>query len=632
MPATRESQKSDISCQPVDWTVEAFAFTPERVPMRLELTPAGEEARRIRVYLQLAQKTIIQRYELLFRIKFPIGEELRVHHHALPRLHRQMTLPVSQQLGEDALPRTNFTTPGNYDLPAGHQDMLMHPACVIFQTRGPRWVAGPLTQKQSFAGYCWRQVEPGCVEVTAAFEPLGLPGWCVEDPIFEGEIFWVEAPADCVEFGPAVFPSYHRALEDSGLHGRARTGPLSRHELLWGTWNDGIYRSVSEELVLREAAWIARHLPNVRWIQVDDGFQADANPEKSGASAGLADLGSHADPVLRFCPKRFPRGMRAMTDDIKAMGLRPMIWFSPACGIKRSLFRERPDLFIPDARLHFVPELAFPDFSQPEIRQLTIEALDRMFDEWGFEGVKLDFWTYQFLQSRLPLARHDQPNLSWMRWLETEIRRRVGPDGFMLSCLDPANGDPFRADVWDTHRVGPDIDGISLQICEEVAVWIAALTALKQTHRNFWMPDADGLSLFRHTKTPDPLWRLVTTLLVASGTCVELAGRLSEQESDARMSAFQRAVASVRHGQVVECPGYNWIINDGAPPEIWWRRDDDGGSVLGMTNWKSEPKELDVPLPLRGRPALDIFSGVESELGTKLTLNGGDGGLWRFKD
>lgn len=562
-------------------------------------------------------------YRYVFTVSFPTSDPIRVHHHSLPRLHRRMTLPAEQGLGSPGLPRSGFASPGNYELPAGHQDMMLHPAFVAFQTGGPGWLCGPLSQDTAKAGYTWRLLDPNTLEVSVAFLFLGLPDGISPREETAPEHIYVQTLPGTIPFGPRWFEAYHGALR-----GRVSPRHAARHKLFWGTWNEGIYRNINAEFILREARWLAANLPEVGWIQIDDGYEKDADIDPFPA----ANLGGHWQEETACCPRRFPRGMRAVADEIRALGLRPMIWFSPACSIHSPLFKAHPDYFIPDARLHFETNLAFPDYSLPEVRAIAGRALDRLFIDWGFEGVKLDFWSYGFEQPRLLLKNHTATNLEWMRWLEREIVRRLPPDGLMLSCLEPANGDPFRGAVWDQHRIGPDIDGVGAETLEEIAVWLAALVGLKQTQLHFSAPDADGLSLFRHKPLYDAHWRLATTLLVATGSVTEIAGRLSEQTADARMPVFRRAVAASRSGQKVSCPAYDWTENDGGAPRIWVRLDDDGRRVIGFTNWGPSVATLTVTARDADLPedalVRDLFTGEEAMLPLTRTLPAGEGALW----
>ncbi len=565
----------------------------------------------------------VRGYRHVFTLSFPTALPIRVHHHALPRLHRRMTLPAGQGLGDQTLPRTGFSSPGNYELPAGHQDMMLHPAFVAFQSDGTGWLCGPLSQNIAKAGYTWNQVDSRTLEVTVAFTFLGLPEGVILGDEDRVEKLFVKSLARSDAFGPCWFEDYHAALLR-----RIQPRHSGRHALFWGTWNEGIYRSIDADFILREARWLAANLPEVGWIQIDDGYEKDADTDPFPA----ANLGGHWQEETASCRRRFPRGMRALADDIRALGLRPMIWFSPSCSIQSPLFKAHPEYFVPDARLHFETNLAFPDYSLPEVRAIAVRALDRLFVEWGFEGVKLDFWSYGYEQPRLHLRNHSATNLEWMRWLETEISRRLPADGLMLSCLEPANGDPFRGAVWDQHRIGPDIDGVGLETLEEIAVWLAALVGLKQTQLRFSAPDADGLSLFRHKPLDDAQWRLATTLMIATGSVTELAGRLSEQTADARMPAFRRAVAAARSGQKVACPGYDWIENAGHAPRVWVRLDDDGRRVIGLTNWGRGAETMTVTAGNAGLPEgamiRDLFTGEETRLPLTRTLASGEGSLW----
>jgi hypothetical protein len=209
--------------------------------------------------------------------------------------------------------------------------------------------------------------------------------------------------------------------------------------------------------------------------------------------------------------------------------------------------------------------------------------------------------------------------------LENEIRTRVGPEGLMLSCLEPAAGDPLRSAAWDAHRVGPDISGgLPLKTFEEIAIAVAAQHGLKQTQRAFWMADADGFSVYRAGDgADDAKWSLITAFLVSSGSALEIAGRLSQQADDPRTPALHRAIAVIRHGQEITCPGYDWTENRGRAPVVWLRRDADGGRVLGVTNWSDAPRTVCVDFA-----SVDLFTGMSVAAGALVTVAPGAGGLW----
>ncbi|MDX6767591.1 MAG: alpha-galactosidase [Candidatus Methylacidiphilales bacterium] len=581
------------------------------------------------VHFEAANARDMARYRAVFRLAFPDILPLRVHHHSFPRLHREMTLPVDRGLGSEGLPRTGFASPGAYDLLPGHQDMALHNAFVVFQPGGAGVLFGPLTESRSKAGYSWKRIGDRVVEVAVEYDFPGLSDWpLAAGRSFVGESLYLEILPDPVTFGTEVFANYHAALRERGLAGRIHLGPNARHELFWGTWNEGIERQVDEALILREACWLAQNIPQVRWIQIDDGYETDADTHSTPA----ANLGGHWREEDAWCRRRFPRGMRALAEDIRALGLRPMIWFSPSCSVHSALYQSHPEYFIPNSVLHFETNLVFADYSRQEVRDITRRALDRLFVEWGFEGIKLDFWTYGFDQTRMTLSGRQATNVEWMQWLETEIRQRLPADGLMLSCLEPANGNPFRSRVWDQHRIGPDIGGVGPELMEEIAVWTAALVGLKETQRHFWIPEADGLSLFRHKDVPDATFRLFTAFMVATGTATELAGKLSEQTHDPRMPSFLDAVALVRFGQRVNCPGYDWTENRGRAPHTWVRHAEDLQRVVALTNWDACPRTVQVTaadLDCHPGAALrEVFSGATASLPLGRTIGPHDAELW----
>lgn len=595
----------------------------------------SSRAAKLSVSYRACANVLLSAYRLVFRVRLEGGHPLRVHHQAMTRLHREMTLPAAVKLGDPKLFRTTWTTPGNFNLPYGDQDMALHPAFVIFEPKGKALVLAPLSQEKAKAAFHWTLLDPRTAEVSVEFSFLGLKGLALSpNTVFPGEEMYLETFGPDVPFGPAIFQNYHDLLLGrGGLGYRARRSPLIHDEIFWGTWNEGNCRNISTKIILKEARWLARNFPNVKWIQIDDGFHARGDEKVNGKRYAYCDIGAHWREKDALCKRRFPEGMAYLTQKIKELGLHPMIWFCPASHVDLALYRERPDLFVPDARLHFETKLAFPDYSLPEMRDIALRALDRLFLEWGFEGIKLDFWTYGFEQQRLHLRHPGTTNLEWMSWLSGEIRQRLGPKGLMLSCLEPANGDPFRSKFWDMHRIGPDIDGVTVPVLEEIAVWIASLVGLKQTQRDFWIPDADGFSLSRHPERSDNHWHLFVALMVVSGTALEIAGLYSRLEKDPRLPAFREILKNVRHGQRVTFPGFDWIENKGKAPNIWVRHDDDGKRLLGLINWSGEVRSFrvtaeDLQVP-RKTKLQNLFTRERISLPTERTISGEDAELWK---
>jgi alpha-galactosidase len=161
----------------------------------------------------------------------------------------------------------------------------------------------------------------------------------------------------------------------AGLGLVAPHAPESAFEPVWCAW--GYERDFTVEEVLGT-------LPKVvdlglTWAVLDDGWQTNEG-----------DWGLE--------PKRFPGGdadMRAVTDQVRASGLRPRLWWAPlAADPTSALYAERPDMLLLDTDGKPQTVTWWDDFTLCPAYQPTIDyfvAQSRKFVlDWGFEGLKLD--------------------------------------------------------------------------------------------------------------------------------------------------------------------------------------------------------------------------------------------------
>ena len=70
-----------------------------------------------------------------------------------------------------------------------------------------------------------------------------------------------------------IWDDYAQVLRGH-LIGNEGANATNRHSLIWDSWNDGIFRDVSEEMLIREAKAIKRFFPTVEWFQLDDGYSS----------------------------------------------------------------------------------------------------------------------------------------------------------------------------------------------------------------------------------------------------------------------------------------------------------------------------------------------------------------------
>jgi alpha-galactosidase len=230
----------------------------------------------------------------------------------------------------------------------------------------------------------------------------------------------------------SVFNRYSELLGER--FGKASGKPTPR---VWCSWYS-LYIAIDEPILYR----IFDELDNLPFdvIQIDDGWQAcigDWQPNE-----------------------KFPSGMEALADKIRASGRTAGLWLAPLLAVpSSSLFRQHPDWLLRDVDGKLV--LAGFNWGEPLYALDTTlpEALDwlakliKQVRAWGFDYLKLDF----LYAGALPGKRHvETPRETAYRQGLQVVREAMGADAYFLTCgapIIPSLG------LCDAIRVGPDVDG-----------------------------------------------------------------------------------------------------------------------------------------------------------------------------
>lgn len=551
-------------------------------PCRLQKVPDGEGVR-LSAKAEFDPSMPVSAYRLVFRFPLPEGAEPRVHHPALPRMIGVGSLPVAASLADGR--RSPLTANYQFDERIGAQSYAVPPVCVLMDGESARFVVGVLSETRCRSSMAWSLVD-GEIELEVQFDLWGLGRRAPKVSQLDTELLWIEALDHGWELGPHAFQGWHRQLD--GLAKRPR------QELFWGSWNDGHFRDIDQERILATSDWLREELPNVRWVQIDDGW-AGPSPsvpgtlEPGGPSLDMSDFGVFYRPDDLEGDPRFPNGLGGLAQAIRDRGLRPMIWLTPSVMETSPLYRDHPEWFQDKVRLHFYREMRFLDFSVPEARAYAESVFQKVFREWGFQGCKLDYWSMGFDQHDVECRLGEQTSMEHMRWFAETLRRYVGPDGLLLYGIDLPFGSPLRSKPFDQFRYYADSEGScqSMDAMREQALWAAFLVGLYQVQR-YWVPDGDGLGLFSHFDMPARHFRLWSSFLLGSGTLTELAGWLHQAKSP-RLEVLKRFVRHARLGDPVELPGYSFSQADADPPALWVRRAETGPNLVAATNWDAKP-------------------------------------------
>ena len=212
-------------------------------------------------------------------------------------------------------------------------------------------------------------------------------------------------------------------------------------------------------------------------IQIDDGWnRADRNTPRNWGD---------------WVPGgKYPDGMEVLADEIHANGFQAGLWLAPfSVDAASQLYRDHPDWLVQamgDAGE--LDPLAAPggvfglDLTNPEVQQFVRETFRRVFKEWGFDYIKIDFIAHGAIEGH----RLDQTKtgIEAFRIGMRIIREEAGSDKFILNC-----GSPILASVGlcDGMRIGMDVGGR----------WFAPMNLKEWRHGNCCLKAAANSTLWR---------------------------------------------------------------------------------------------------------------------------------------
>jgi hypothetical protein len=516
---------------------------------------------------------------------------------------------------------------------------------LVDRGRNVGFVCGVLSQgawKHSLLGTV---ADGDAVELRGRFFPPGISARSFADgEAYVGETLYFEITEERL---PArAFAAYLEVL--STRLRPSKTVSYLRDRAFWDSWNDRRphFWDVSMDLLRRTTGTLQRHFPAVTSLEVDDGYafagfqnvQADiwtrlehglAPTEEARDFKKVRRLGvafAYEDDYAT-ARDRFPEGVGAAAAEMKAAGFLPAIWLGMNIVRDARLVVEKPEWTIECLpREGDDPELArifsgasdsrlqVLDPSLPEVREYYGKVFEILFREWGYEALKLDFWTYAFENDSFRLQRDDRTALELRRWLFTSIREHLPERSYLIACCDISTGNPFFCEWVDTIRYGIDIGNGKWE-----SIRYSTLTGTFLLHVEAWRfyllnPDSVGLlkALPESEKRCFLAWCAVTRSLC------EMAGDLAKNTPD-ELRILKKLLLAPKNGEGVIFGEYEHLDkNEPAavlftPGDLFSRAASPAllpDGVLAVFNWSDETRRIEVDLDKLGLPAADSYAEV----------------------
>ncbi|MDD5705480.1 MAG: alpha-galactosidase, partial [Kiritimatiellae bacterium] len=395
---------------------------------------------------------------------------------------------------------------------------------------------------------------------------------------------------------------------------RGKRTPLLRHAFHC-TWNYGVFDDQSEKSLLPTASFIAKNFPNIKYFLMDDGYL------RRGDSQDFLSK-FYPDPLRDIESSKWPRGIRGFTDELRRLGLRPGLWWSPTVRASSQLHADHPDWFLrnADGSLYLIGEAnGCLDFSHPEALAFLDRTLAVILGEWGMDACKIDFWSHTFEDRHARLRDPSQTSAqARARFFET-VRKNLPPDGVLMTCVAMGMGNPFNAQWADSYRCTIDIGVGTWDAQIYNCAW--ALPMLGFEGRKTFLPNFDSAGVMAEYPDNENYFRL-TWGFINMGL-LETGGRM-ETWPEKWVKAMRKLTDRCDRGYRCRCPDDRAFT--GVPlPEVLYVDYPDGSPTaaagvrqsLALFNWNNEPRLIAVRRHRLGHAgparAVNFWTGEEEE-------------------
>lgn len=399
---------------------------------------------------------------------------------------------------------------------------------------------------------------------------------------------------------------------------RGKETPLQKHAF-YCSWNYGRFRDQYEDKLLETARFISEKLPNIKYFLMDDGY---LHPLKIDGKSFANFLNQfYPDPEANVDREKFPDGIRHFSDELRKLGLRPGIWWSPQIYLKSQLALEHPEwlLHTVNGDLYEIGDFGFLDMSVEPACEFIDKTLKILIQDWGMDAIKMDFWSQQFGAGEI---RRFQPNhtaIQSRKILFDIIRKYLPDDGIFMTCVAVGMGNPFIGEWADTYRNSLDIGAgdwdEQIHCCE----W--SLATLSHSGRKTFLLNADGLG-FADVPISENIFRLTWGYITMG--MLEIDGFL-ENLNEQKVASLRILSDRCDQGHKCFCPDENAFTGYPLPESLYVNFPESSSTYkqgikqsLALFNWTDEGKVISVKRSIFGDTketnAVDFWTGDKEVL------------------
>lgn len=225
-----------------------------------------------------------------------------------------------------------------------------------------------------------------------------------------------------------VFDHYFQAMNIKTVSQPMRMG--------WTSWYN-YYQNITEDIILKNLEAVSSLSPKMDVFQIDDGYQT-----------AVGDW-------LSVDQLKFPHGMKAIAEAIKAQGSLAGLWLAPFVAQRSSqLVKDHEDWILRDALGQ--PEWAGSgwggfyclDLEKQAVKDYIRSCFEVVLNDWGYDLVKLDF-LYAAALGHHPTKTRGQRSAEAMDFLRDCVK-----DKMILGCGVPLGSAFGKVEYC---RIGPDV-------------------------------------------------------------------------------------------------------------------------------------------------------------------------------